>query len=100
MQAESTLPQPSERAARSATRPLAAPLYLLRNSGKTLPLIAVITLAVLLVAGIVALMDSIPYSIKVIYSYSRIALGISPRWDPNQTPHLKTIVTKECPVPI
>jgi len=100
MQAESSVPKPEDKLIRSATRPLAAPLYLARNAGKTAPLIAVITLAVLLVAGIVALMDSIPYSIKVIYSYSRVALGISPRWDPNQTVKLRSIVQKECPVPI
>src|SRR5690349_4252523 len=99
MQAESSLPQSPDKSVRSATRPLAAPLYLARNAGKTAPLIAVITLAVMLVAGIVAMMDSIPYSIKVIYSYSRIALGISPRWDPNQTPKLKSIIQQECPVP-
>jgi ABC-type lipoprotein release transport system permease subunit len=71
-----------------------------RNVGKTAPLVAVITLAVLLVAGIVAMMDSIPYSIKVIYSYSKTALGISPRGDPSQTPRLKQLVEKECPFPI
>jgi hypothetical protein len=100
VQAETTIKKPEERTVKSAAKPLAAPLYLLRNSGKTVPLIAVITLAVLLVAGIVALMDSIPYSIKVIYSYSRVALGLSPRWDPTQTPRLRAIVQKECPVPI
>lgn len=100
MQAEGALPKTPSNVAKSASRPLAAYLYLLRNVGKTAPLVAVITLAVLLVAGIVALMDSIPYSIKVIYSYSKTALGISPRWDPTQTPKLKAIVEKECPVPI
>lgn len=100
MQAETSVPKPEERVTKAATRPLAAPLYLLRNSAKTAPLAAVITLAVLLVVGIVAMMDSIPYSIKVIYSYSKTALGISPRWDPTQTPKLKSIIEKECPVPI
>ena len=100
MQAESTVTAKSETIARAATKPLAAPLYLLRNSGKTAPLAAVITLAVLLVIGIVAMMDSIPYSIKVIYAYTKTALGISPRWDPNETPKLRSIIQKECPVPI
>ena len=100
MQAETSISKPDEKKARAATRPLAAPLYLLRNSGKTLPLVAVITLAVLLVAGIVAMMDSIPYSINVIYSYTQTALGISPRWDPTETPKLKSIIQKECPIPI
>jgi ABC-type lipoprotein release transport system permease subunit len=92
--------KPEEKGVPSATRPLAPPLYLLRNAGKTAPLAAVITLAVLLVAGIVAMMDSIPFSIKVIYSYTQTALGISPRWDPNQTPKLREIIEKECPVPV
>ena len=100
MQAEGSIPKPGEQVAKSATRPLAAPLYLLRNAGKTAPLAAVITLAVILVAGIVAMMDSIPYSIEVIYHYTQTALGISPRWDPSQTPKLKAIIQKECPVPI
>ncbi len=100
MQAETTLAGANAKATKSASRPLAAYMYLLRNIGKTAPLIAVITLAVLLVAGIVALMDSIPYSIRVIYSYSKTALGISPRWDPTQTPALRSVVIKECPVPI
>jgi ABC-type lipoprotein release transport system permease subunit len=100
MQAETGISQTGEKVTKSATRPLAAPLYLLRNSAKTAPLAAVITLAVLLVAGIVALMDSIPYSIKVIYSYTKTALGVSPRWDPTQTSHLRAIVEKECPEPI
>ena len=100
MQAETSISKPGDKVAKSATRPLAAPLYLLRNSGKTAPLIAVITLAVLLVAGIVALMDSIPYSIEVIYSYTKTALGISPRWDPNETVVLKAAIEKECPIPV
>ena len=36
--------------------PLSPGLYLRRNAGKTVPLIAVIVLAVLLVAGIISLM--------------------------------------------
>ncbi len=100
MQAEGSLPKPERKSTRAATRPLAAPLYLLRNSGKTAPLAAVITLAVLLVVGIVAMMDSIPYSIKVIYAYTQTALGMSPRWNPSETPKLKAIIEKECPVPI
>lgn len=54
----------------------------------------------LLVAGIVAMMDSIPYSIRVIYSYSRTALGITPRGDSSLTPKLEMTVKKECPEPI
>lgn len=86
--------------AKSSSRPLGPATYLSRNGGKTAPLIAVITLAVLLVAGIVAMMDSIPYSIKVIYSYTRTALGITPRGDQSLTPKLAAIVKKECPEPI
>lgn len=35
----------------------------------------------MLIAGIVSLMDSIPLSVSTIYSYSRFALGVSPRGD-------------------
>jgi len=45
-------------------------------------------LAVLLVTGVIALIDSIPESIRSIYSYSSAMLGISPRGDTSQTPLL------------
>ena len=87
-------------AGKASARPLGAFTYIGRNGAKTAPLVAVIMLAVLLVAGIVAMMDSIPYSIKVIYSYSATALGITPRGDPELTPKFEHIIRTECPYPI
>src|SRR5687768_4802569 len=81
-------------------RPLAPSTYLLRNAGKTIPLTAVILLAVMLVAGIVSMIDSIPYSIRTMYSYSRTMLGISPRGDPEMTEQIMTKVKAESPVPL
>lgn len=80
--------------------PLRPGVYLVRNLGKTAPLGAVIVLAVLLIAGIVALINSIPLSIKVIYSYSRHYIGVTPRGDPTMTPVLKRTFEQDSPVPI
>jgi ABC-type lipoprotein release transport system permease subunit len=81
-------------------RPLAPSTYLLRNAGKTIPLTAVILLAVMLVAGIVSMIDSIPYSIRTMYSYSRTMLGVSPRGDPAQTAKIIERIETESPVPL
>lgn len=81
-------------------RPLAPSTFLLRNLRQTIPLTAVIVLAVLLIAGIVSMIDSIPLSIRTIYNYSRHSLGISPRGDPGLTAELKAVIEKEAPVPI
>jgi len=78
--------------------PLKAGTYLLRNKGKSLPLVGVIVLAVMLVSGIVSMMDSIPLSIRTIYSYSRNYAGLTPRGDPTQTLRIKEIVEEESPV--
>jgi ABC-type lipoprotein release transport system permease subunit len=99
MQAEQSVPVPKARA-KSARRPLATTTYLLRNAGKTLPLIGVIMLAVMLIAGIVAMIDSITYSIETIYSYSVNFLAISPRGDPTLTARYRAEVVKGSPVPI
>ncbi|MEZ5163926.1 MAG: hypothetical protein R2688_09315 [Fimbriimonadaceae bacterium] len=82
------------------SNPLKASTYLLRNAGKTLPLTGVIVLAVLLIAGIVSMINSIPLSIKVIYSYSRHYLGLTPRGDAEMTAELEKVVTDESPVPV
>ena len=74
--------------------------YLWRNPGKTLPLLLVITLAVMLIAGIVALMNSIPLSVRTIYSYSRYSLGVSPRGDPTQLDEIRKRLQTKAPVPI
>ncbi|HWA83809.1 MAG TPA: ABC transporter permease [Fimbriimonadaceae bacterium] len=97
MQAEQSV-RISKTRAKSARRPLAAATYLLRNSGKTLPLIGVIMLAVMLIAGIVAMIDSITYSIQTIYSYSSNFLAINPRGDPLSTPRFRLEVERNTPV--
>ncbi|MEZ0327032.1 MAG: ABC transporter permease [Fimbriimonas sp.] len=81
-------------------RPLAPTTYLVRNAGKTIPLIGVIVLAVLLVCGIISLINSIPLSIRVIYLYNKEFLGISPRGDPTQTLKIVEEIKKESPVPV
>lgn len=79
-------------------KPLSPATYLLRNWGKTLPLTAVILMAVLLIAGIVAMIDSIPLSIRTIYSYSKHMLGVSSRGDPEQLPKLREQIDAGAPV--
>ncbi|HZH97457.1 MAG TPA: ABC transporter permease [Fimbriimonadaceae bacterium] len=80
-------------------RPLAPATYLLRNAGKTLPLIGVITLAVMLIAGIVSLVNSIPFSVKTIYAYSQRQLAILPRETFEVTP-AQMAKFEKAPVPI
>lgn len=57
-------------------------------------------LAVMLVSGVIAMIDSIPYSIRTIYAYSGEMFGITPRGDPSQTPKLLEEVRKHAPVPL
>ena len=83
-----------------AVRPMAPSVFLVRNLSKTLPLVGVIMLAVLLISGIVALMNSIPHSIRTIYSYSRHFVAITPRGDPNMPPKIVERLRTESPVPI
>lgn len=52
----------------------------------------------MLIAGIVAIMNSIPLSIRTTYGYSKAYLGISPRGNNALTPSLRKIVEKESPV--
>lgn len=80
--------------------PLAPVTFLTRNMTKIVPMIGVIVLATMLVAGIVAIMDSIPLSIRTTYGYSKAYLGVSPRGDNELTPKLRSILEKESPVPI
>lgn len=65
-----------------------------------MPLIGVILLAVMLIAGIIAMINSIPLSIRTIYSYSKYSLGISPRGDADLTPQVIAKVKKGSPVPL
>lgn len=81
-----------------AYNPLSASTYLKRNLSKTAPLMGVIILAVMLIAGIVSLINSIPYSIKVIYAYSKNYVAVTPRGNPWLTPLLKQTVEKNAPV--
>ena len=74
--------------------------YLIRNLRKTAPLMGVIMLAVMLVNGIIVLIDSIPLSVRTIYSYSKESLAVTPRGDPEQTAKLVSIIRSESPVPI
>lgn len=85
---------------RRVRRPLAPSTYLLRNARRTVPLTAVILLAVLLIAGIVSMIDSIPLSIRTIYRYSQHSLGITPRGDPSLTEQIRKEILSESPVPI
>src|SRR5882724_2278560 len=75
-------PEVRSRRPRRILRPLAPSTYLLRNAGKTIPLTAVIVLAVTLVSGIIAMIDSIPYSIRTVYKYAKEDTGVTPRGDP------------------
>ncbi|MBX3117899.1 MAG: ABC transporter permease [Fimbriimonadaceae bacterium] len=57
----------------------------------------VIVLAVMLISGIVSMMNSIPYSIRTIYSYSKSMVGVSPRGDVAATPVIEETLKKESP---
>lgn len=81
-------------------RPLSPTTYWVRNRSKAAPLIGVILLAVMLVCGIVAMMNSIPHSIRTIYSYSRQFVAITPRGDPELPPKIVAKVSTESPVVI
>lgn len=59
--------------------PLSPWVFLRRNMGKSIPLVAVIALAVVLIAAIVTLVNSIPYSVRETYAYARHQLALSPR---------------------
>ncbi len=74
--------------------------YLRRNQRKTLPLIGVIVLAVMLICGIVSLINSIPLSVRVIYQYSSLMMGVTPRGDAGMTDQIRPVILKESPVPI
>jgi hypothetical protein len=83
---------------KAVLRPLAPLTYLLRNYGRTIPLTGVIVLAVLLISGIISLINSIPLSIRTIYSYSKQMVGVTPRGDPEVVPKIYQRIKKEAPV--
>ncbi len=90
-----SLSQPQEGTRRKLMKPMAPSTFLFRNIGKTIPLALVIVLAVMLIAGIIALIDSIPLSIQIIYGNTKQSLGVSPRGNTELLPSLiKTIKTK------
>src|SRR5471030_229683 len=94
-------PAPQRRVRKNRVlRPLAPSTYLLRNLGKTIPLTAVIVLAVTLVTGIIAMIDSIPYSIRNVYRYAQEDIGITPRGDPSVLPKLVQDVQAHSPYKI
>src|SRR5580658_1387528 len=101
LQAPPPTPRPApKRRPKRILRPLAPSTYLLRNLGKTIPLTAVIVLAVTLVTGIIAMIDSIPYSIRNVYRYAKEDIGITPRGDPSVLPALVKDVEKNSPYKI
>ncbi|RMG25343.1 MAG: ABC transporter permease [Armatimonadetes bacterium] len=79
--------------------PLAPYIFLLRNPARSVPITIVIALAVLLICGIVALVHSIPLSVREIYGYSRNFSAALPRSDPSYLPTLEAQLS-ESPVPI
>lgn len=81
------------------TNPLAPWVFPSRNAGRSLPLMLVIVLAVLLISGIVAVMNSIPLSVKNVYGYSRFLTGVTPRGDMEFFPKLLEHF-ENCPIPI
>ncbi|MDX2066097.1 MAG: hypothetical protein SFX74_10170, partial [Fimbriimonadaceae bacterium] len=81
-------------------RPLSAATYLLRNAGKSIPLTGVIVLAVMLVASIIAMINSIPLSIRTIYGYSKYFTGVTPRGDASKTATILREIKAKSPVPI
>ncbi|MGI8922883.1 MAG: ABC transporter permease [Fimbriimonadales bacterium] len=81
------------------SKPLAPWAFLLRNPGKSTPLVLVIMLAVLLIAGVVTVMNSIPLSIRTVYSFSRFMTGVTPRGDAAFLPELRAHFDKS-PAPI
>jgi hypothetical protein len=64
---------------RSRLSPLSPLLFLWRNPGQTVPLATVIVMAVMLIAGIVALLNSIPNAIRTVYGYSEAFALVWPR---------------------
>lgn len=93
-------PPPPLRAqgSRPVRNPFAAYAYLWRNLSQSVPLTCVIVIAVILVYGIVALMNSIPLSIRDVYGYMKYSLGISPRGDTELLPKLRRIIESQAPV--
>lgn len=54
-------------------------VYFRRNLGRTMPIVFVITLAVVLVAGVVSIVNSIDLTVFTLYGYNRYITGLTPR---------------------
>lgn len=54
-------------------------LYFRRNLGKSLPMVLVVVLAVVLVAGVVSIVHSIDLTIYTLYGYNRYLTALTPR---------------------
>lgn len=80
--------------------PLSPTTFLVRNAGKSLPLVGVIVLAVMLIVGVIAMMNSIPYSIKTIYRFASRQLVVTPRGDGEALPTLLKRIERASPVPV
>ena len=68
--------------------PLSPILFLVRNPGRSLPLTLVLALAVLTIASVVALLNSIDRTILKIYDYNRYFAAITPRGSNRLKPEL------------
>ncbi|HWP30286.1 MAG TPA: ABC transporter permease [Fimbriimonadales bacterium] len=84
---------------RMLRKPLAAWVFYSRNPGKSVPIILAILLAITLIAGVVAVMNSVPLSIRKIYGHGRFFTGATSRGDMRFFPELLTHFEKS-PVPI
>lgn len=74
--------------------PLSPWLFILRNPGRTFPLGLVLLLAVLTIAGVIALLNSIDRTILKIYDYNRYFAAITPRGSERLDPALEQLVRR------
>jgi hypothetical protein len=71
--------------------PLSPLLFLWRNPGRSLPLTLVLALAVLTIACVVALLNSIDRTILKIYDYNRYFAAVTPRGGEQLKPELQPV---------
>lgn len=69
-------------------------MFLLRNPGRSLPLTLVLALAVLTIASVVALLNSIDRTILKIYDYNRYFAAVTPRGGEELPPELRALVER------
>lgn len=72
--------------------PLSPLLFIARNPGKSLPIGLIILLSVALIAGIVALLDSIGLTVRTVYGYNRYFAAVVPRGARRLDPQLERTV--------